>query len=35
MRVDEGREWPFVEPVLVHWRPFTYQEWIGAGIRRC
>jgi hypothetical protein len=28
-----GREWPFVEPVLVCWRPFTYQVWTNGSSR--
>ena len=28
-----GRDWPFIEPVLVHWRPFTYQVWTNASSR--
>lgn len=27
------RGWPFVEPVLVSWRPFTYRVWTNASSR--
>ena len=27
------RDWPFAEPVLVHWRPFTYRVWTNASSR--
>ena len=31
--VCAARDWPFTEPVLVHWRPFTYQVWTNASSR--
>lgn len=31
--VCAARDWPFTEPVLVSWRPFTYRIWTNSSSR--